>query len=275
MNKTRKNLGEEKRGKMLVLAGVLALAMFLSKITQTEVQLNYWRIYLNASIYFVIAFIGLLWLFNLHIKKKSLIFLFQSSLYIFSQSLFIEFFFFQKFNRIYEAIILLILIILAFLGNYMSFLMANVLNVDLFKKIPLAQVGRTSSYLFSLLMMYFFTFSFLVSGIKIYFLLPLIFVIYSLVVFIHYFNIGVVGKELYRRGILTVLVPFILFLGMFLTGDSHEIVAVVPVLGYYFSVGVVSREVLMYEYSKFKGLYFHIFLLIIAFLIALFLNFSF
>jgi hypothetical protein len=270
MDRAERNIDEEKRGKLLVLAAFIAIAIFISKITQAQIQIVTWRVYLNAAIYFLITFVGLLWAFNFQVKKKSIFFLLQASFYIFSQVLFIEFFFFQKFSRIYEAFILLLLMFLAFLGNYIAFLMANVLNVDLFKKIPLAQVGRTSSYLISLLMMYFFTFSFLVSGFEIYLLLPLLLLSYIFVVFIHYFDIGIEGRELYRKSILTILISFILFLGMFLTGDSHEIVAAIPVLGYFFSVGVVSQE--RVTYGRAKGVYFYIIALVTAFLVAVFLN---
>lgn len=270
MDRAERNIDEEKRGKLLVLAAFIAIAIFISKITQAQIQIVTWRVYLNASIYFVVTFVGLLWGFNFQIKKKSIFFLLQPAFYVFSQALFIEFFFFQKFSRIYEAFILLLLMFLAFLGNYISFLMANVLNVDLFKKIPLAQVGRTSSYLVSLLMMYFFTFSLLVSGFEIYILLPLIILSYIFVVSIHYLNIGIEGRELTRKSILTILISIILFLGMFLTGDSHEIVAAIPVLGYFFSVGVVSQE--RVSYSRAKGTYFYIIALVIAFLLGVFLN---
>jgi len=118
----------------------------------------------------------------------------------FLRSIFIEFFlFFKNFSRIYEALILLLLMFLVFIGNYISFLMANVLNVDLFKKIPLAQVGRTSSYLISLLMMYFLTFSLLVTGLEIYILVPLIFIAYALIIYLHYLNIGMEEGELYKK----------------------------------------------------------------------------
>lgn len=261
---------EEKRGKLLILAGLIALAIFVFKVTQEQAQVVAWRVYMNAGIYFVVSFLGLLWAFDFKVKKKSIPFLLQSSFYVFSQAIFIEFFFFQKFSRIYEALILLLLMFLVFIGNYVSFLMANVLNVDLFKKIPLAQVGRTSSYLISLLMMYFLTFSLLVTGLEIYILLPLVFFAYALIIYLHYLNIGMKEGELYKKSLLTLLITFILFLGIFLTGDSHELVAAIPVLGYYFSVGVVSQERVVYE--KEKGIYFYITILVILFLLAVFLN---
>lgn len=269
MDRAISSTDEEKRGKLLTLAALIALAMFVSKIAQVQIQVVAWRVYLNASIYFIVTLLGLLWAFNFKVKRRSIVFLFQSALYIFSQALFVEFFFFQKFSRIYEVFILLLIMFLVFLGSYVSFLMANVLNVDLFKKIPLAQVGRTSSYLISLLMMYFFTFSFLVTGLEIYFLIPLVLLVYVFIVPVHYFNIGV-GEDLYKKSLLTILISFLLFLGMLLTGDSHEIIAAIPVLGYYFSVGVVSQEEV--AYGKNKGIYFYITILVIAFLVGVFLN---
>lgn len=264
------NTDEEKRGKMLVLAAFIALAIFVSKITQADSQIVVWRIYLNSSLYFIITFIGLLWAFRFQVKKRGILFLLHSALYVFSQSLFIEFFFFQKFNRIYEAFILLFLMFLVFLGNYVSFLMANVLNVDLFKKIPLAQVARTSSYLISLLMMYFFTFSFLVSGLEVYVILPLIFLSYFLIIFIHYINIGMEKGELFRKVCITLVICFNLFLGMFLTGDSHEIVSAIPVLGYYLAVGGVTQEGLSYKDNK--GFWIYMVMLLTGFILAVFLN---
>lgn len=242
MNKVDTNTDREKRAKLLLLAAFIALAIFVNKILQSQSQVLLWRVYLNAGIYFCIAFVGLLWAFNFQIKKRSLLFLLQSSLFIFAEAVFIELFFFQKFNRIYEFVILLLLMLLVFFGNYVSFLMANVLNVDLFKKIPLVHVGRTSSYLISLFMMYFFTFDMLVTGLPIYFLVPIIVIAYSVIIYIHYLNIGIEQGELWRKFFLTLLICVFLFLGVFLSGDMHELISAVPVIGYYLSVGVVSKE---------------------------------
>ena len=109
--KTETSTDREKRGKLLLLAAFTALSLFISKIIQTDTLVVASRVYLNALIYFVIVFVGLLWSFNLQIKKKSLITLIQPALFVFSQELFVEFFFFQKFSRIYEAFILLGLIV--------------------------------------------------------------------------------------------------------------------------------------------------------------------
>jgi len=79
MDKIGRNIDEEKRGKLLVLAAFIALAIFVSKITQAESQVGIWRIYLTAFIYFLITFVGLIWAFGFKVKKKSILFLLQPS----------------------------------------------------------------------------------------------------------------------------------------------------------------------------------------------------
>jgi hypothetical protein len=73
---------EEKRGKLLTLAALIALAIFISKITQAQAQVVVWRVYMNAGIYFVVSFLGLLWAFNFKVKKRSILFL-SSQRYMF------------------------------------------------------------------------------------------------------------------------------------------------------------------------------------------------
>jgi len=242
MDRTDINTDSEKRGKLLFLAGVITLAIFLTKVLQGQAEVSTWRIYLDGAIYFVVAFVGLLWAFNFQIKVKSLLYILQSSLFVFSEVIFVEIFFFQKFGRLYESLILFALLILIFIGIYISFLMANVFNVDLFKKLPLVQVGRTSSYLISLLMMYFLAFSYLSSSMPIYIVLPITIATYIVIALIHYVNMGMEQGELWRKTFLTTVITTILFLGVFLTGNTHELTAIAPALGYYFAVSMVTQE---------------------------------
>ncbi len=270
MEKNDLNTDSEKRGKLLFIAGIISLAIFLTKVLQGDTETSTWRIYVDGGIYFVVAFIGLLWAFNFQIKLKSLLHIFQSSLFVFSEVVFVEFFFFQKFGRIYEALILFLLLIIMFVGSYVSFLMANVFNVDLFKKIPLAQVGRTSSYLISLLMIYFLTFSLLTSSFQLYILLPLIYILYIVIALMHYINMGMEQGELWRKTILTSLISLILFLGVFLSGSTHELTAIVPALGYYLAVSTVTQEQIFRKNSI--NTTFSMILLAIVFFVVIFLN---
>lgn len=263
------NVDNEKRGKLLLLAALLALAMFVFKISQTQ-SLPIWRTYINSAIYAVVVIVGLLWSFNFQVKKKSILYISQAALFVFSEALFVEMFFFQKFNRLYEAIILLILIGIVFLANYFAFLMVNVLNVNQFKNIPLVQVGRTVSYLISISMIYFFTFSFLVSSFVPYVILPLIVISYFVVTLIHYINTDLDGSELLRKTAITTLISTIILLSVVFSGNLHEVISFAPVVGYYFSVNTVTHEKI--SNGKVESIYRYIFVLVLLLLVIFLLN---
>jgi len=261
------NVDNEKRGKLLLIAAFIALAIFVFKISQMKAQMVMWQVFVHASIYAVVTIVALLWAFNFQIKKKSFLYLFQASLFVFAEVLFVELFFFQKFSRIYEAFILLGLIILVFFGNYFVFLMANVFNVHLFRSIPLVQVGRTVSYLATIFMIFFFTFSFLASGFAPYLTFPLIVLAYIIIVLLHYINIDVVGGELVRKTVVTTLIMVLLLSSVLFAGNTHEIIAFAPVVGYFLSVNVVTHERISNGYVKNLPLY----MIILSFLMLLIL----
>ena len=58
------NTDNEKRGKLLLLAAFIALSLFVSKVVQANTQVVISCVYINALIYFVIVFVGLLCAFN-------------------------------------------------------------------------------------------------------------------------------------------------------------------------------------------------------------------
>lgn len=244
------NVDNEKRGKLLLISAVISLAIFIFKISQVETQAMIWEVYLHGAIYAIITFVSLLWAFNFQVKKRSFLYLFQAALFVFAEVLFVELFFFQKFSRIYEAFILLLLIILVFFGNYSVFLMANVFNVNLFKNIPLMQVGRTVSYLASLFAIYFFTFSLMASGFAPYITVLGLIVAYTVVTFLHYINIDVVGEELVRKIAITVLIMLLLLSSVVFIGNIHEVISFAPVIGYFLSVNIVTHERISNGYVK-------------------------
>lgn len=262
------NVDNEKRGKLLLLAALVALSMFLSKIILRE-QLPIWRIFIDAGIYFLVVVIGLLWSLNFQVKKKSLLYISQAALFVMSQSLFVDFFFFQKFNRIYEAFILLLLIIAVFFACYFVFLMVNTLNVNLFKPIPLAQVGRTISYISAIFMVYSFTFTFLISGLPAFVIFPLILISYFVVVALHYSNIEIDGKELSRKTVITTLIMVVLLLAVSFSGNYHELTSFVPVVGYFVSVNLITQERISNGKAQSMKLYI-LLLLVILFLVFIF-----
>ena len=266
------NTDGEKRGKLILISAFVSLSLFVTKLTQNTTQVDVKDVYLTAGVYFLIVFFGLIWALDFNLKRRSFLLLAQAVLFVASQELFIEFFFFQKFSRVYEAFILLFLIIMCFVINYFTFLSINVLNVNLFKKIPLAQVGRTGSFLISILMMYFYTFSLLLSGFPLYITLALIFILYFINTFMHYENIGIGGAEIFRKTILIVLICYSLFVGVFLSGNSHETISLLPVVGYYFCVTLTTKENLYNIEEEKRNYIIAIVVLIIVFFCTLFAN---
>ena len=255
-----------KRGKLISLALLIALSVFVQTLIRNN-DPTVLRILITAGVYLVFSFIGLVWAFNFQVKIKSLQFLIHSSLFVMSEYLFIQLFFVEKFSRIYEGILLLILVALLFVSTYISYLMANVFNVNLYKSIPLANVGRTTSYIISTLSIFFLTFSFLSLQLPVYVLLPLEFGIAYFFSHIHLRNLGFEGVLLNRKTVLVSLIVFFMFLGSFLSGIFHEVSALGPTVGYFIGIGVANMKVIK---SKFNV---EIILYILALIAVILLNF--
>jgi len=238
-NKVSKTEDSVKRGKLIMLSLLIGLSIFVQTLIKQQ-DLEVTRILIIALIYLGGSFLGLIWAFDFQVKIKSLSFLLQSSLFVMSEYLFVQLFFVGKFSRIYEGILLLILVALVSIGTYISFLMANVFNVNLYKSIPLANVGRTTSYIISTLSLFFLTFSLLSLQPAIYILLPLQLLISIFFTYIHLRVLGYEGYVLNRKVMLVSLIVFIMFISSFLTGIIHEVSALSPTVGYFVGIGMAN-----------------------------------
>ncbi len=257
-----------KRGKLISLALLIALSVFVQTLMKNE-DPTVFRTLLTAGIYLLISFAGLVWAFNFQVKIKSLSFLLHSSLFVMSEYLFIQLFFVEKFSRIYEGILLLILVILLFVSTYISFLMANVFNVNLYKSIPLANVGRTTSYIISTLSIFFLTFGLLSLQLPVYILLPAELGISFFFSYIHLRNLGYEGILLSRKTVLVTLIVFFMFLGSFLSGILHEVSSLGPTVGYFVGIGVANLKIIRPKFNV------EIILYILGLIAVILLNFFF
>ena len=95
-------------------------------------------------------------------------------------------------------------------------------------------------------------------------------IIYFIVIFIHYMNMGIEEGELWRKSFLTQTLAMTLFGGVFLTGSTHELTAIAPALGYYFAVSMVTQEQIFRRNSV--SLTFSMILLSIVYFVTIFLN---
>lgn len=217
-----------KRGKMIFIAGLIALVSFLLKLFQMD-ERTVIQIYLIATGGFILTYVGTLWFSNFIVNKRVLLNIIpQGALFIFSEVLFIELFFFSKFVRIYEAFLLFIFLIVVFVSSYVTFLMMNIFIVSTVKTIPLEQVAKTTSFIISLLMVYFLTFGLLASGLNIFLLIVLLCGFYGIVVLMHLLHLRLTAAYLRSGVILTAFSMLVSTLGVFLLGNRFELVALVP-----------------------------------------------
>jgi hypothetical protein len=232
-----------KKGRLLALALIISISLFIIKLSQGSPVASISAVYLRAVIYFILSYVGLLWALKYQVRFKGLAFvLTQSSLFIFTQVLFIELFFFRRFGRVYEAVLLFGLLVLMFIGTYISFLTANVFNVGNIKEIPLLQVGKTTSYILSLLMVYFITYAILESAFDPILSLVLIGVFYFAIVFMHFRHLGIGKGSFWGRVVLTNAAMLILLIGNALTGSLHEFISLVPMVAMFVMTGVVMHS---------------------------------
>lgn len=231
-----------KKGRLLTLAVVISVSLFFIKVTQTSENVGIWGVYLKAVIYFILSYLGLWWALRFQVNKKSALYVLpQSALFVFTQVLFIDLFFFQKFGRVYEALLLLFLLLLMLLGTYVSFLTSNVFNVGSVKEIPLLQVGKTTSYILSLLMVYFLTFGLLESALH-----PLLILIFSglfyvSIIFMHFRHLGIGQGSFKGKVLLTVISMLFMLTGASFVSSLHEAIAFAPMVTMFVMVGIVMR----------------------------------
>lgn len=258
-----------KRGKLLSLSLLIALSIFVQTILKVN-DGDIIRTILTAGIYLVVSTMGLIWAFNFRVKIKSLPFLIHSGLFVASEYLFVQLFFIQRFSRIYEGILLLVLVGILFVGTYVSFLMANVFNVNLYKNIPLVNVARTTSYIVSTFSLFFLLFGLLALQVPVYVLLPGVILVSSFLSYIHLRNLGYEGMLLSRKTIMVTLIVVFMFLSSFLAGVIHEVSVLSPVVGYFIGIGVANIK----DTTKNKNfeLFIYIFILIAITLLNLRFN---
>jgi hypothetical protein len=218
-----------KRLKIVLLSFGIAFSLFFTKIFARGDALI--DIYIVGGIYALVAIVGLVWAFNFQIKIRSVKYLLQGGLFVFSEVVFVLLFFFKQFDRIYEGILLVLLLIFLGVLTYACFLMINVFNVSLYKDLPLLNVAQTASYILTLLMLYFLTFGILASGFPLYIIFPVIFGIYVFLLYMQFNELGIGKEHLWYVSIVISLIDMFLLLPFIFVGSSHEIIAVVPTIG--------------------------------------------
>jgi hypothetical protein len=174
-----------KRQRIFVLSAAIVLLVFGLKIWgRTEWSVE--QVVLVAAGAAVLSAFGLTWAFRFDITRRGYLTVIpQPALFVFGYVLFLEMFFFQRFERIYEALLFGALLVVFMMVLGIVFLTANILNVATIKNIPLLQVAQTTSYVITLFNAFFIGFFIVSLGLMPWYTILLLFVLYWAVSFLH------------------------------------------------------------------------------------------
>jgi hypothetical protein len=227
-----------KRLKIILLSFGIAFSLFFTKIfARSDTLID---TYIVGSIYAFVAMIGLVWAFEFKVRAASFKYILQGGIFVFSEVVFVLLFFFKQFDRIYEGLLLILLLGFLWSITYACFLMINVFNVSLYKKLPLISVAQTASYILTLLMIYFLTFSILASEFPLYVIFPLIFLTYLFLLYMEFTELELEKGRLKRVIILITLINTILLIPFIFVGSNHEVISIVPMIGGFVGGGLLT-----------------------------------
>lgn len=219
-----------KRGRIIFLATSITLSLFILRAFELLNPDDFSSMALMSVSYFLVTYLGLIWAFKFSVTLRSLLLIIsQSSFFTMCQMLFVMLFFFKDFERVYELFLLFILIAVIFVTLYVSFLMSNIFNVSAFKQIPLVQVAKTTSFILTILVIYFVTFALLSMqlSLPITLLFALIAYFLSLLFHINHFT-STFGQK--ARSIGLILVSMLgLFAPTLFWSTRFEFLALIPV----------------------------------------------
>lgn len=232
-----------KKGRILTLALVVSLSILIFKVTQSTDVVNPLSVILRGFGYFIVTYIGLVWAFRFQVTLHSLLYILpQSSLFIFTQVIFFELFFFRRVGRVYEVLILLVMLLLLFLGSYVVFLMSNVFNVATIKEIPLIHAARTVSLLSTLIATFFITLGLLDANFGIILTFLLISIVYILNIFFYLKHTEVNRDRVGVYVLLTYLFMIVPTISLSFVSQRHELVALAPTVGGFIALEIISKR---------------------------------
>ncbi|MCC7290168.1 hypothetical protein IT417_02885 [bacterium] len=233
----------DKRGRIIIVAALTTLLVFFFKVSQQSDTLSIFHVYLNSLFIGVASYIGLLWAFKFQVTLRSMVYvLSQASLIVFVLSMLVEMFIFRRVGRVYEIAILVGISGLMFFSTYASFLMANIFNVGHFKEIPLMQVGKTTSFLLTLLSIYFSTYFILESQLNPYVTIILFAVMFSALILTHIRHLGIPRNQLWKSLRLILISVLISALLLMIVGGNSLVLSLIPAVVAYSIISILTVE---------------------------------
>jgi len=191
-----------KRQRIMGVSALVVLFVFGLKLWGSHTW-TVEQVVLVALVASALTFCGLLWAFRFDVTRVGYMTVLPlPSLFVFGYVLFVELFFFQRFERIFEAVIFALILGVFWVILIIVFLTANVLNVATVKSLPLLQVAQTSSYMVSLFNIFFISFFIVNLGLQVPLTMALLFVVFWISIYLHISHFGIgTAVILYTTGI--------------------------------------------------------------------------
>lgn len=231
-----------KRGRLFGVAVISTLVVLVTQLTDTS-NTPFWMIFLRAGGYALFIYIVLIWGLRFQVTLYSLLFVLPyTAIYLLLQYVFFEIFFLTLSGRVMEILILIILGLLIFVGNYASILMANSFNVGTIKDIPLIHAARTISYILLLLQTYFLTYSLLHSGVNIFSLIPIFFVFIFISLYLHLKNSDLQDIMIIKYVLAITFVVILSLFSILFVNIEHAIGALAPTVVVYALIGTIMNN---------------------------------
>lgn len=232
-----------KRQRILVVAALVVLFVFGLKVWgQPDWSVE--QVVVVAAVAAFLSAVGVAWALRFDVTRIGYLTVIpMPAMFVFGYVLFVEMFFFQRFQRIYEAVMFGALLIIFLMVLGIVFLTANVLNVSTFKKIPLLQVAQTSSYAITLFNVFFIGFFIISLGFMPWFTLPLLLLLYWSASFLHlsHFSIDLRTVVWYSLGIAF---SAMCIAGALLIWPVDNLFRVLlPTLVVYIGIGIIMHDV--------------------------------
>lgn len=253
-----------KRQRIFVIAGAVVLFVFGLRAWGNEEWgvLQMIEVALGAGI---LTYLGLMWALRFEVIRTGYMSVLPlPTLFVVGYVLFVELFFFVRFQRIYEAVLFGVLLILFYGGLIVAFLTANVLNVATLRKIPLLQVAHTASYVITLFSSFFLAYFVISLGLSIYLTTAIFTILFFLAVFFHLSHFGIRQNRVIWYSVAIALLASDIAYAMMLWPVDTMFRVLLPTMTIYVGVGIVMHDAKHIFRTLIYWEYFLIFLLVLV-----------
>lgn len=178
-----------KRSKVLFVTLLLTTTFFLYRLMSSS-SFNLENFLIIVGISFVFSYLGALWIEDFTFKKESLYLeILQVALFVGFEVAFMQTFFATALARLYEAFLLVIILVIFFLSTYFAYLTMNLFVVSRFKNLPLLDVATTTSYIYTIVSAFYVTYFALSLSINPFVAFLLVFLLLSIYFLIEIINV--------------------------------------------------------------------------------------